>query len=43
LRRSKVDPAVDKHDQWSRLQRELEVSFGYRYVYLCLVAYSMVL
>jgi len=38
-----MDPAVHKHEQRSRLQREIEVGCGYWYLDLCLVAYSSVL
>ncbi len=38
-----MDPAVDKHDERPRLQREVEVGGGYWYLDLCLVAYSIVL
>ena len=32
-----MDPAVDKYEQRSRFQREVEVCCGYRYLDLCLV------
>ena len=38
-----MDPAVNKHKQWSSLQREVEIGCGYWYLDLCLVAYSVIL
>jgi len=43
LRCSEMDPAVDKHEQRSRLKREVEVGRGYWYLDLCLVMNSIVL
>lgn len=38
-----MDPAINKYDQWSGPEREVEVSNGYFYLDLSLIMYPVIL